>query len=114
MDDDALIELLVSDGRLGELELNLRDQGLLAFIETTGTTPPFELLAGQLQALMTSFLPQTGQSLATPIAKFMTESGALQIKAAPDTPFKFQDFAAAIFMADFVAQQLNLETSHQP
>ena len=114
MDDDALIELLVSDGRLGELELNLRDQGLLAFIETTGTTPPFELLAGQLQALMTSFLPQTGQSLATPIAKFMTESGALQIKAAPNTPFKFQDFAAAIFMADFVAQQLNLETSHQP
>lgn len=114
VDDDAYLGLLASEGRLGALEISMRDQGLLDFIDSTGALPPLASLGSQLQLIGNSFLPETGDDLTTPIAEFLSDGGALQITANPDSPFKVEDLAAAIFMADFVVQQLNLETSRQP
>ena len=113
-DEGEYLAYLAAESKLGNFKIDMRDLGLLSFIEDTGEIPPYPLLAAQLQALMGSFLPETGPELAASIGKFMTDGGALHLSATPDAPFRIEDFAAAIFMPDFVARQLNLTAIHTP
>ena len=111
---EEYLTYLVAETKLGSFKIDMRDLGLLQFIEQTGEIPPYPLLAAQLQGIMGSFLPETGPALANAIGSFMTDSGALHLSATPDTPFRLEDFAAALFMPDFVVRQINLTAIHTP
>ena len=111
---ETYLSYLVAETKLGSFKINLRDLGLLAFIDQTGELPPYPILADQMKGIMGSFLPETGPELARTIESFMIEGGALQLSATPNTPFRIEDFAAALFMPDFVMRQINLNAIHTP
>ena len=111
---EEYLSYLAAETKLGSFKMDMRDLGLLAFIDQTGAFPPYPILAKQMKGIMSSFLPETGPELASAIERFMIEGGALQLSARPNTPFRLEDFAAALFMADFVVRQINLNTIHTP
>ena len=112
--EDDYLSYLAANTKLGRLKIDMRDLGLLDFIEQTGEIPPYPILAEQLQSIMTSFLPETGPELARAIGSFMMDSGALHISATPSEPFRVEDLAVALFMPDFVVRQINLKVIHTP
>ena len=111
---ETYLSYLVAETKLGSFKINMRDLGLLAFINQTGELPPYPILAEQMKDIMGSFLPETGPELARAIESFMIEGGALQLSATPNTPFRIEDFAAALLMPDFVVRQINLNAIHTP
>ena len=111
---ETYLSYLVAETKLGSFKINMRDLGLLAFIDQTGELPPYPILAEQMKGIMGSFLPETGPELARAIESFMIDGGALQLSATPNTPFRIEDFAAALFMPDFVMRQINLNAIHTP
>ena len=111
---EAYLSYLAAETKLGSFKINMRDLGLLAFIDQTGELPPYPILAEQMKGIMGSFLPETGPELARAIEGFMIEGGALQLSATPNTPFRIEDFAAALFMPDFVVRQISLNAIHTP
>lgn len=111
---DDYTSFVASNTKLGSFQIDLTDFGLLEFVEQTGELPPSPILAEQLRGLMASFLPETGDALADPISKFITEGGALSLSARPAEPFKVEDLAIALFMPDFVVRQIKLTATHTP
>ena len=113
-DEDELLSYLASETKLGSLKIDMRDLGVRVFIEQTGELPPYPVMAEQLRFVTDSFLPETGPNLANATERFLLNGGALQLSATPSTPFRIEDFAAVLFMPDFVARQINLTATHTP
>ena len=111
---DAFQSYLLAESKLGGFTINIRDLGLLAFLEESGEYPPYPILADQLKDIMTSYMPETGAPLADAIGHFLVEGGALALSARPDKPFDIENFAIALFMADLVVREINLTAIHTP
>ena len=104
----------IAETKLGSFALDLRDLGFRELVQQTGDVLPYPLLAEQLQEIITSFLPETGDDLARPIGQFLTDGGALRLTAKPDIPFRTENLAAALFMPDYIVNQINLRAVHTP
>lgn len=112
--EDAYLDLLLADGRIAELLIDMRDEGIMTYLEAAEVIPPRAVLAFQLEQLASSFLPETGPTLSVPISEFLVQGGQLTLTAKPVQPVSLESLMAAIFLPDFAIQQLNIAIEHQP
>ena len=113
-DDKSYFSYFIAKTRLGGFNIMMRDLGLLALLQETGEIPPYFIVADQLNTLITSFLPETGQPLANAMGKFLQEGGSLELSAKPQPPFKVENFGYALLMPDLVVREINLQATHTP
>ena len=111
---EAFQSYLVAESKLGGFNIHLRDLGARALIEQSGEFPPYPVMAEKLEGMITSDMPETSPPLAGAIEKFLLEGGALELSAMPAKPFKIENFALALFMADLLVREINLKAIHKP
>ena len=112
--EEAYMDVLLADGRIAEFVMDLRDEGIMTYLEASEVIPPRAILAFQLEQIASSFLPETGAALSVPISEFLVQGGQLTITATPEQPVSLESLMAAIFLPDFAIQQLNIAIEHQP